>query len=289
MVSSVSSQTLSTPTSLRRGRPYFDRAAPVLKWAGGKTRLLPELMPRLPVEIGRYFEPFFGGGALFFRLQPADAVISDANAELINVYRCVRDHVDRLIADLKRHRYEREYYYGMRAVDPATLSEVERASRTIYLNRTCFNGLYRVNRRGKFNVPMGKYANPVICHTDRLQAVSELLRGAGVRHGDYASTVEPATEGDFVYFDPPYQPISKTANFTSYTANAFNESDQAALAETFRGLTERGVQCMLSNSDTPLIQELYADFRVETILAPRAISRNGAGRSAVREVIVRNY
>ena len=289
MVSSVSSPIVPWSSALRRERPYLERAAPVLKWAGGKTRLLPEILPRLPPRLGRYHEPFFGGGALFFRLQPRDASLSDANEELITVYRSVRDDVERLIVELGRHRYEREYYYGMRALDPADLSDIERAARTIYLNRTCFNGLYRVNRRGQFNVPMGSYANPVICQADRLRAVSELLRHVDVRQGDYASCAEEAREGDFVYFDPPYQPISKTASFTSYTANDFGEADQAALADTFRGLTDRGVRCLLSNSDTPLIRELYEGFQVEAVLAPRAISRNGAGRRAVLEVLVRNY
>lgn len=290
MVSSVQSL---VPASLRprglRERQYREDAAPVMKWAGGKTRLLRELLPRLPDTLGRYHEPFFGGGALFFRLQPEHAELADANGELINVYACVRDDVEALITDLQRHRYERDYYYWMRSRDTADLGPIARASRTIYLNRTCFNGLYRVNRRGQFNVPFGRYTDPVICHADRLRAVSEVLAGVDLRLADYRDAVAGARAGDFVYFDPPYQPISRTANFTSYTAGAFGEAEQAALAATFAELSARGVRAMLSNSDTPFIRELYRDFQVEIIQAPRAISRNGAGRAAVNEVLVRNY
>ncbi len=262
---------------------------PFLKWAGGKKRILPHLLQRLPEHFGGYFEPFIGGGALFFRLIPGAALVSDINAELVNVYRTVRDSVDHLIEDLGRHRYEKNYYYAMRARDPEQMSGLNRASRMIYLNRTCFNGLYRVNRRGQFNVPFGRYKNPTICPADKLRAASRVLQDIEIRCQDYSATVAPARSGDFVYFDPPYQPISRTANFTSYTKGAFDEGEQARLAQTFRDLDGRGVGCMLSNSDTPLVHELYAGFRIELIDAPRAISRNANGRRSVREVIVRNY
>ena len=170
-----------------------------------------------------------------------------------------------------------------------TLSPVMRAARILYLNRTCFNGLYRVNRKGQFNVPFGKYTNPLICDEDRLRAVSLVLQDTDVRHGSYEHAVAEARGGDFVYFDPPYQPLTPTANFTSYTAGAFDESDQADLAATFTELGERGVMCMLSNSDTPLIRDLYGKHQIDQVMAPRAISRTAAGRAAVAEVIVRNY
>lgn len=278
------------PTTLiGRQSPLVEEARPVVKWAGGKTRLLTQLEPLLPTRMGRYFEPFFGGGAMFFHLQPLGAVVSDLNEELVNLYRCIRDDVEALVVDLKRHPYDKDYYYAMRAKDPTTLSSISRASRMLYLNRTCFNGLYRVNRRGAFNVPFGKYTNPTICHEDRLRAVSEVLETTDIRHGSYAQALDEARAGDFVYFDPPYQPLTPTANFTSYTKSDFGEAEQAELAATFAKLDGRGVRCMLSNSYTPLICELYADFRIDTVLAPRAIARTVEGRAPVLEVVVRNY
>lgn len=265
------------------------KAQPIVKWAGGKTRLLSELVSRLPSHFERYFEPFFGGGAFFFALQPGQAFLSDVNQELVILYRCVRDKLPSLIKALKRHPYEKEHYYWVRSLDPETLTEVERAARTLYLNRTCFNGLYRVNRRGQFNVPMGRYSNPVICDEDKLARASQALKSAQLTNAGFDETMDAPRAGDFVYFDPPYQPLSKTANFTSYTSMSFSEDDQARLAETFRSLADRGVQCMLSNSDTPLIQELYRDFRIDIVLAPRLISRKASNRRPVREVIVRSY
>lgn len=266
-----------------------EAAQPIVKWAGGKRSLMSDLTARLPTRFERYFEPFFGGGALFFRLQPEIARISDVNGELVNLYRVTRDDVEALIEDLQRHRYERGYYYAMRATDPRTLSPVQRASRTIYLNRTCFNGLYRVNRRGQFNVPMGKYQDPVICQPGRLRAAAAAFAGTDIREADFTWVLDEARPGDFVYFDPPYQPMSPTANFTSYAQGDFGEKDQAHLAEVFATLAARGVKCMLSNSDTPLIRELYADFRCDQVYAPRAISRRGDGRQAVAELIVMSY
>ncbi len=269
--------------------PTCPKARPIVKWAGGKTRLLPELTTRLPTQFRRYFEPFFGGGAFFFALRPNQAYLSDVNYELVLLYRCVRDHLPRLIKALKRHPYEKEHYYWVRSLNPETLSDVERAARTLYLNRTCFNGLYRVNRRGQFNVPMGRYSNPVICDEAKLTNASQALRQAEIKHAGFDATMQTPEEGDFVYFDPPYQPISKTANFTSYTSASFSEEDQARLAATFTDLANRGVHCMLSNSDTPLIQELYKDFRIDIVMAPRLISRKASNRRPVREVIVRTY
>ena len=280
---------MSVTYRVARKQEFRKDAGPVLKWAGGKGRLLAQLEPLLPEEINRYHEPFFGGGALYFRIQPGEAFLSDLNDELVCVYTVVRDQPSALIAALKKHRYEKNHYYRVRATDPETLSQVERAARTIYLNRTCFNGLYRVNRRGHFNVPMGRYANPQICQETKLLAASSVLSAATIEERDYRKVLDAAQPGDFVYFDPPYHPISKTANFTSYTSQSFSEDDQAALADIFAELDKKGVRCMLSNSDTPFIRGLFDKFRTDTVLAPRAISRKSSGRKPVNEVVVRNY
>ncbi|MEZ4267440.1 MAG: DNA adenine methylase [Myxococcota bacterium] len=290
LVSRSQEDAASTSSSAPRpSAPSVEAAQPIVKWAGGKRRIMADLCSRLPARYDRYFEPFFGGGALFFQLQPEIARISDVNGELVNLYQVTRDQVEALIDDLQRHRYERTYYYAMRATDPNTLTPVQRASRTIYLNRTCFNGLYRVNRRGQFNVPMGRYQDPVICQPERLRAVSALLASTDIRQADFSWVLDEARPGDFVYFDPPYQPLSPTANFTSYASGDFSEKDQAHLAEVYAALARRGVNCMLSNSDTPLVRELYADFRCDQVFAPRAISRDGGSRQAVAEVIVLSY
>jgi len=281
---SIISQPLTEPSKLEKAP-----VSPILKWAGGKTRLMSELISRLPESWEGYYEPFVGGGALFFRMGPTPARISDLNMELVNVYTVTRDRVNALIAALQGLEYDRDTYYGMRGLDPESLDPVARAARMIYLNRTCFNGLYRVNRRGQFNVPMGRYRDPVICQTERLLKASARLQQADIVHAGYADAVSDASEGDFIYFDPPYQPLTSTANFTSYTAGAFDEDDQATLAKTFTELGERGVKCMLSNSDTPLIRELYSEHHIDQVMAPRAISRTASGRTAVAEVIVRNY
>lgn len=267
-------------------------AEPILKWAGGKSRLMPELVRRLPSATqwtGRYFEPFIGGAAVFLHLQPRGAVLSDVNPELVHLYTTVRDDVEALIEDLGRHTYERQYYYGVRALDPATLPPIERASRMMFLNRTCFNGLWRVNRRGQFNVPFGRYTNPTLCPEDRLRAMSRALHDTEIRHTDFAGAVAGARRGDFVYFDPPYVPLTRTASFTSYTAEAFGLADQERLATLFTALGRRGVRCMLSNSDTPLVRELYAGHRIDQVLAPRAISRDPENRHPVSELIIMNY
>lgn len=264
-------------------------AAPFVKWVGGKRSLLPQLTARLPQRFNAYHEPFVGGGAVFFALQPQVAVLADDNAELVNAYTVVRDEPERLIRHLRTHRAEEDYYYELRAKDPTTLEAVERASRLIYLNRTCFNGLYRVNSRGGFNVPFGRYKNPQICNEVGLRAASAALRGADLRNDSYEHVLETARRGDFVYFDPPYHPVSATANFTSYTAGAFSERDQRRLAEVYRTLADRGCKVMLSNSDTPLIHELYAGFHVDIVAAPRLVNRDASKRGPVNEVLVRNY
>ncbi|WP_338835374.1 DNA adenine methylase [Neomoorella thermoacetica] len=262
---------------------------PFLKWAGGKGQLLEQLQPLLPQNYSRYLEPMVGGGALFFYLQPAYAILADLNDELINVYRVVRDNVEELIADLRRHRNTREYYYAIRDTDPARLPPVARASRFIYLNRTCYNGLYRVNRLNKFNVPFGRYKNPDIVNAAGLRAASGALQAADLRAGDFSLVLEYARPGDFIYFDPPYQPLNRTSRFTSYTAGNFGEGEQKRLARVFRELTRRGCLVMLSNSDTPLIRELYRDFRIETVHARRAINSRPDRRGSITELVILNY
>lgn len=267
--------------------------APFVKWVGGKTRLLGELLARAPKDYRRYFEPFVGGGALFFRLRPAAAHLSDLNADLIGCYKAVRDDVDAVIRHLARHRtlHSETYFYQVRERWNAGLwaeAPAARAAAFVYMNKTCFNGLWRVNRRGEFNVPAGRYANPTIVDADGLRAASAALRKAELSSAPFERVLDEADAGDFVYFDPPYDPVSTTADFTSYTADAFGAPDQARLAQVFRALADRGCAVMLSNSDTACVRKLYAGFRIERVMCNRAINSKADGRGAVAEVIVTN-
>jgi DNA adenine methylase len=264
-------------------------ARPFVKWAGGKGQVLGELKARVPSRYGRYYEPFVGGGALFFATSPTEATLSDKNPFLINAYAVVRGNPGELIVSLRNHRADRAYYYSMRDLDPAALSDVERASWFIYLNRTCYNGLWRVNSKGRFNVPFGRYANPRILDEDNLRKVSEALRRATILCADFTSALGGAKRGDFVYLDPPYHPLGGTSDFTGYVEGGFGPSDQDRLSKVFRDLTGAGVLVMLSNSDTELVRRLYSGFRVETIRAKRPINCRSDRRGAVSEVIVRNY
>ena len=266
-------------------------ASPVVKWVGGKTKLLPELLGRLPERFGRYYEPFAGGAALFFRLAPRRAVLADSNADLIGLYAALTEDVAAVIRRLEQHRaaHDTDHYYATRERwnDPGIAwSAADRAATFIYLNKTCFNGLWRVNRAGDFNVPIGRYTDPPICVPDALRAASAVLAGAELRCGDYREAVADARAGDFIYFDPPYDPVTTTANFTSYTAGAFCAEDQRTLAETARGLVARGCQVMLSNSDTQFIRTLYRGFRVERVKCARAINSNAAKRGEVDELVI---
>ncbi|MGO8683519.1 MAG: DNA adenine methylase [Thermoleophilia bacterium] len=265
------------------------RVRPIVKWAGGKSQLLGELSSHLPDTFGRYFEPFGGSAALLFHLQPRRATLADANDELMNCYRVVKNDVENLIADLSTHENRADYFYATRAVDPAVLDEIERASRFIYLNRTCFNGLYRVNRRGQFNTPFGAYRNPRICDADNLRAASMLLRDVELLDCDYRDALALAEAGDFVYLDPPYVPVSQFSDFKRYTKEQFREEDHSALALVFRDLDERGCRVMLSNSSVPLVRDLYGGFNIEIVQARRLINRNVSGRGCVDELIIRNY
>lgn len=270
--------------------------APVLKWVGGKRQLLSAITPLLPEELGTYYEPFIGGGALLFHLQPKTAVINDINPELINLYQVIKTDVDSLITALHAHQNNADHYYSVRAWDRdksfyASLSDVEKAARIIYLNKTCFNGLYRVNSAGEFNSPFGKYSNPNIVNADTLYAVNQYFNQADVMIscGSYLDALETAGSGDFVYLDPPYAPLSPTANFTAYAKDGFTREDQIALREYCDLLSRRGVHFMMSNSATDLILEQYADYDITFVKAKRAINSKAAKRGAVDEVIVKNY
>jgi DNA adenine methylase len=265
------------------------QARPFLKWAGGKGQLLSQLRPLLPAAHHRYFEPFAGGAAMFFSLAPKKAVLADVNQELIDCYKATRDDVDGVIEALAEHVYEAEHYYRVRAIDPRSLPPARRAARTIYLNRTGYNGLYRVNRSGKFNVPMGRYTNPLLCDAQNLRACSQALANVVVRRADFERAVEGARAGDFVYFDPPYVPVSDTADFTAYVPGGFGADQQRRLARLFGELARRGVHAMLSNSDTPAVRELYRGFTIHRVLASRHINSRGALRGKVGEVVVTTF
>jgi len=264
-----------------------------MKWVGGKTQLMPELLDRIPSGIGTYYEPFIGGGALFFALKPKKAVLGDYNAELIETYRVVRDELTDLIELLEGHYYEKNYFYSVRALDPDSLSPAQAAARTIYLNRTGFNGLYRVNLKGQFNVPFGRYSNPLICDHENLEACSTLLRTAQLKQGSFEEVLRSAKAGDFVYLDPPYVPISKTSNFTNYVAGGFGPEDQLSLAQLLVELDQRGVRFMLSNAGCEDSRALYRDLpipklRIETVEARRSVNSRSSGRGKVDEILVLN-
>lgn len=266
---------------------------PIVKWVGGKRQLMFELIKNMPKEYNRYFEPFIGGGALFFELQPQNAYISDMNEELINLYSVVRDNVYELIEDLSKHEVSKEYFLGIRNIDRtekyAELSNVERASRFIYLNRTCFNGMYRVNSQGQFNVPFGHYKNPRIIDENNLLNCSELLKKTEIKCADFSEILTKVQKGDFVYFDPPYVPLNETSSFTSYTKEGFDIDMQFKLREVCDELDSMGVKFMLSNSDTKLVNELYASYEIKKVFASRQINANADGRGKITEVLVRNY
>lgn len=280
-------------------RQLEEKPKPFVKWVGGKRQLLKQFrhLDLYPPDgfdplKNVFFEPFVGGGAVFFDLLPKKAILSDLNWELVTTYNVIRNSVGRLIASLKRHRYEKAYYLSMRAKNPKKMSAVETASRFIYLNRTGFNGMYRVNSRGEFNVPFGRYKNPIICDEVNLRRVSKALRYAVIRHQDYKLVLERAKKGDFVYFDPPYYPVSRTASFTSYTAELFLENEQVQLRDTFKKLHKRGCFVMLSNSDTPFINEIYSGVsgvKISKVRAGRAINSNASKRGKILEVLVTNY
>lgn len=262
------------------------QAKPILKWAGGKTQMLGDLLPKVPTSYGKYIEPFLGGGALFFALQPENAVIADSNPELINMYRQVAEHVEDVIYHLERYENTSEMFYDVRSLDWETLSRPEAAARMIFLNKTCYNGLYRVNKRGQFNVPYGKYKNPRICDAAGLRAASKALKKADIVCGDYFLLLEHyAQPGDFVFLDPPYLPVSEYSDFKRYTKEQFYEEDHIELAKMVAQLHEKGCHVLLTNSNHPLVHELYAPFKIDVIQTKRHISCNGNTRKG-EDVIV---
>ena len=273
--------------------------APVVKWVGGKRQLLPEIKKYSPKKFNTYFEPFVGGGAVLFELQPKQAVINDINKELINLYSVIQNNVEELIdklSDTNVYSNTSECYYRIRELDREPkkynkLTGIDRAARVLYLNKTCYNGLYRVNSMGEFNSPFGSYKNPNIVNEITLRAVHKYFNESNIKflNGDFEKTVKNAKKDDFVYFDPPYAPISKTSNFTGYNESGFGENEQIRLKELCDTLNKKGVKFLLSNSDCEFIRELYKDYNIVTIKAKRAINSNGNNRGAVSEVLIRNY
>ena len=265
-----------------------------IKWVGGKNQLLADLEGHLPNTFRTYFEPMFGGGALFFRLHQRrlllNAVLSDTNEELMAAYTVIRDDVEGLIktlltlpfSDMSRNRYEE--IRALTYKDPMWV-----AARFIYLNRLGFNGLYRVNRKGEFNVPYGTYTNPTVCYPDRLRTASVALKGALLSSVSFDDIVVTIASGDFVYFDPPYFPVSETAKFTSYTRGGFGDADQIQLAKVAHELKQRGVHVMLSNSDVPEVRSLYKGFHFHPIMARRSVNSVGSKRGRVPELIITSY
>lgn len=270
--------------------------APVVKWVGGKRQLLSEISPLLPKRITSYCEPFLGGGAVLFSIQPSKAIVNDLNSDLITVYEVIRDDVEELIDNLKKHENSSEYFYTIRDMDRnketyAAMSKVERASRLIYLNKTCFNGLFRVNSSGEFNSPFGHYKNPNIVNEPVLRAVNKYFSSSNITfcNEDFAVTLSRIGKGSFVYLDPPYDPVSDTANFTGYNRGGFDRNEQIRLKQCCDELTQRGVKFMLSNSATTFIKELYKDYDISIVQAKRAINSDASKRGAIEEVLIRNY
>ncbi|PIE80585.1 MAG: hypothetical protein CSA11_07510 [Chloroflexi bacterium] len=265
---------------------------PFLKWAGGKQRLLRQYQAYFPPfhRINRYYEPFIGGGAVFFHFQPQTAVLADRNTTLMEVYEAVQQDVEAVIEALRPHRNESDYFYEVRAWDVSQLTLAERAARILFLNKTCYNGLFRENAKGKFNVPFGRYKNPQICNAERLHLASAALQNVTLMAADFEHVLETAVADDFVYLDPPYAPLSATSRFTQYDKHGFALTDQIRLAETVDRLTARGCRVMLSNSSAPIIYELYAGkYRLIEMHARRNINSKGSCRGPIKELLILNY
>ena len=269
---------------------------PVMKWVGGKRQLLQNIFKQVPGKFSTYYEPFLGGGAVLFGLQPRRAVVNDINEELMNVYTIIRDNVEDLIENLKRHENNAAYFYKMRKKDRdkdayGKMNALEKASRILYLNKTCYNGLFRVNQQGEFNTPFGRYKNPNIVNETTLRAVSNYLNIAKITFmcKDFKETVKGIRKGGFVYFDPPYDPVSDSANFTCYDKGGFDRNEQVRLKKLCDQLNDRGIKFLLSNSATDFIFELYKDYNIFVVQANRAVNSRGDKRGKVDEVLVKNY
>ena len=268
--------------------------SPILKWVGGKRQLLSEIMPLINKNCSTYVEPFVGGGAVFFELQPKKAIINDFNSELINVYQVVRDNVEELISALEKHNElnSEEYFYEVRGIDRTEqfqeMTDIEKAARIIYLNKTCYNGLYHVNAAGHFNSPYGKYKNPNIVNATTLRAMSKYLNKGNIviRQGDYKEALKGLRKGAFVYLDPPYMPISTSSSFTGYTQNGFSYDHQVELKKECDKLRKKGIAFLQSNSDCPEIRDLYKDYEIITVQARRNINSNAKKRGEINEVLI---
>lgn len=272
--------------------------APVLKWVGGKRQLMDVIAPLIPSSLTTYYEPFIGGGAVLFNLQPKKAVINDLNPELINVYKVIKDNPNELIQALKMHESMNceDYFYEVRAYDRnkteyEKLSNIEKAARVIYLNKTCYNGLFRVNSSGEFNSPWGRYSNPNISNIPTIKALNTYFNkyDITIKCGNYADSLKGIRKGAFVYLDPPYMPISSSSSFTGYTANGFGEKEQIELKKLCDKLNDKGVKFLLSNSCCPFIEELYKNYIIQKVPAKRTINANAEKRGVIDEVLVRNY
>lgn len=270
---------------------------PLLKWAGGKRKLLNEIIPRIPQTYNTYFEPFAGGGAVFLAIKPTKGYINDLNEELINVYLTVKNEHLLLIDKLVEHEemHDKEHYYDVRSMDRdgrlEELNNVEKAARIIYLNHTCYNGLFRVNSKGQYNTPMGRYKNPKILDIINITNVHNYFLNSKLKFsvGDYTNILKKAKKGDFVYLDPPYDPVSDSGAFTMYTKSGFNRDDQIKLKECCDKLNKKGIKFLQSNSDTEFIRDLYKDYKIEIVQMPRMINSKGNSRSNINEVLISNY
>jgi len=270
--------------------------APVVKWVGGKRQLIKELKGFLPSKISSYCEPFVGGGALLFELQPSRVCINDINHELVQMYEVIHDSVEELIEELKRHPNISEHFYNVRDWDRnrkeyEKLDKIKKAARIIYLNKTCYNGLFRVNSFGEFNTPFGHYKNPNIVNESGLRAVNLYFNKAKIEFysDDYEKVLKKIRKSTFVYLDPPYDPISDTSNFTGYSKGGFDKNEQVRLKNCCDFLNSKGIKFMLSNSETDFIRELYSSYNISIVKAKRSINSNGNGRGEINEVVVRNY
>jgi len=259
---------------------------PFLKWAGGKTQMLSDIQKYIPPSYNNYIEPFIGAGAVFFHLAPKSAVISDMNEELIIAYKVLKDYPQELIEELRNHINDEQYFYHMRSLNPILLTYIQRASRLIYLNKTCFNGLYRVNKKGQFNTPFGKRNNPNICDEETLLRASEILKGKNIVNQDFQIVLQQyAQPYDLIFIDPPYEPVSEYADFKRYTKDFFSKEDQIRLKQEFDRLVNLGAFPILTNSDAPFILDLYRDYNIEIINTRRNISSNSKTRVG-KDIIV---
>jgi len=271
-----------------------EKISAFIKWAGGKRQLISQLKKYFPGKIERYFEPFVGGGSVAFYIiknyKPKIVYLSDSNEELINTYNVVKSNVNSLIKRLEYYKksHSKSFYYAVRSQDPRVLSTIERATRFMYLNKTCYNGLYRVNSKNEFNVPMGSYKTPKIYDEEELKFISNLLKNSKIETKDFYQIKDKAKKGDFVYFDPPYYPLKKES-FTTYTKENFLEKDQIRLAKLFSILDKKGAKVMESNSDTKFIRNLYKEYNIHVVRASRMINSNSKGRGKINEVVITNY